>query len=336
MYNKKHMKTIQLQNKLIFRSFARQKAWNFFFPSEKRKGYLSFLFLIVCFISCTQKTETDKIITVTIEPQRYFAEAIAGDKYTVKSMVSAGLNPENYDPTPQQMVNLGKSEAYFRIGPIGFEQAWMERIKQNNPDLKIIDLSEGFNFIAEPEMENSHAKVSESNDAGEHSTHSHGGIDPHLWSSIAGAKQIAYNTLQAFIALDPENEAYYTENYKTLLQDIGKTEEILHQNLDSLTNRTFIIYHPALTYLAREFNLTQLCIELDGKEPSPAQLKDLIETARNNNVQVVFVQQEFDKKNAELIAKETGCNLFSINPLSYDWNGEMINIAKALAHGKVD
>ncbi|WP_106831738.1 metal ABC transporter solute-binding protein, Zn/Mn family [Parabacteroides pacaensis] len=283
--------------------------------------------LITTLISCSRKISSDKIVTVTIEPQRYFAEAIAGDKYTVKSMVTAGLNPENYDPTPRQMVDLGKSEAYFQIGPLGFEQAWMDRIKQNNPDLKVFDLSEGFDFVTD--VEEDHSK--------EHThTHSHGGVDPHIWSSVSGAKQVAFNTLQAFIALDPENKEYYTQNYHALLKQIEQTEQILHQKLDTLQDRTFIIYHPALTYLAREFNLNQLSIELDGKEPSPAQLKELIETARNNQVQVVFVQQEFDKKNAELIVKETGSDLIPINPLSYDWNGEMILIANALAHGKTD
>lgn len=279
--------------------------------------------------ACASKTTPEKTVTVTIEPQRYFAEAIAGDKYTVKSIVGAGFNPEEYDPTPRQMVDLGKSEAYLRIGPIGFEQVWMNRIRENNPGLRIFDLSEGFDFTGD-----SHIEGEEESGSGH--AHAHGGTDPHLWSSITGARQIASNTLQAFIALDPENKAYYTENYQSLLQDINKTEQELHSKLDTLQNRTFIIYHPALTYLAREFGLTQLPIELDGKEPSPAQLKRLIETARANGVEVVFVQQEFDKKNAELIADETGCTLVSINPLSYDWHGEMVRISNALAHGQAD
>ncbi|MCC8171485.1 MAG: zinc ABC transporter substrate-binding protein [Parabacteroides sp.] len=279
--------------------------------------------------ACSSTTAPEKTVTVTIEPQRYFAEAIAGDKYTVKSMVGAGFNPEEYDPTPRQMVDLGKSEAYFRIGPIGFEQVWMNRIRENNPGLRIFDLSEGFDFTGD-------SHEGEEEEPGHGHTHAHGGTDPHLWSSITGAKQIAYNTLEAFIALDPENKAYYTDNYQSLLQEINETEKVLHSELDTLQNRTFIIYHPALTYLAREFGLKQLPIELDGKEPSPAQLKKLIETARDNGVEVVFVQQEFDKKNAELIANETGCTLVSINPLSYDWHGEMVRISNALAHGQVD
>lgn len=297
------------------------------------------LFLFSLLLSaCGTKQPTEKIITVTIEPQRYFAEKIAGDKYTINSMVAAGLSPENYDPTPQQMVNLGKSQAYFRIGYIGFEQAWMNNIIQNNPNLRMFDLSEGFELL-KSEDEHQHAE-GESHDDCEKQTdskgHQHGGIDPHIWSSVSGAKAVARNTLHAFIALDPENIAFYTANYEALLKEIEQTEASMHQAIDTLQNRTFIIYHPALTYLAKEFGLTQLCIEMDGKEPSPAMLKELIETARSGNTKVVFIQQEFDQKNAELIAKETGCELIRINPLSYDWNQEMITIANALSNGKAN
>lgn len=300
------------------------------------------LFFSLALFSCSSKTDTEQIVTVTIEPLRYFAEAIAGDKYTVKSLVGAGLNPENYDPTPRQMVDLGKSRAYFEVGSLGFEQAWMDRIRGNNPQLQVFTMSEGFDLLEEPAGATHAAGEEEAEEHGGDAAeapvhnHAHGGTDPHIWSSFTGARQIARNTLQAFIALDPENEAYYRANYQALLDEIGQTEREVRRDLDSLQTRTFIIYHPALTYLAREFDLTQLSIEFDGKEPTPAQLKELIDTARKNEVKVVFVQMEFDRKNAELIAGETGCELISINPLSYDWNGEMIRIARALAYGKVD
>ena len=253
-------------------------------------------------------------------------------------MVPAGQSPETYDPTPQQMIQVGKSIAYLRIGPIGFEQAWMDKIRENNPKLEIFDTSEGMKLLTDTE-EDSHVHDHAGHDHDAHAGgaahhHHHGGVDPHIWSSVTGAKVVAWNTLNAFIALDPDNTEYFWKNYNELVDQIDKTETEINQLLDPLTDRTFIIYHPALTYFANEFNLTQLCIEMDGKEPSPAQLKMLVENARENNARVVFIQQEFDQKNAELIAKETGCKLTVINPLAYDWSKEMIHIAKALADGQ--
>ena len=190
-------------------------------------------------------------------------------------------------------------------------------------------------FMKDTEEEHQHEGHEHEAGDGHHHHHA-GGVDPHIWSSVEGAKVIAWNTLNAFIELDKENTEYYWKNYNDLLAEIEKTEAEIRQLLDPLTDRTFIIYHPALTYFAAEFDLTQLCIEMDGKEPSPAQLKQLVMTAKEHHTKVVFIQQEFDRKNAELIAKETGCRLVVINPLDYHWNTEMIHIAKALADGQTD
>ncbi|MDR0748606.1 MAG: zinc ABC transporter substrate-binding protein [Tannerellaceae bacterium] len=285
------------------------------------------LIVLLSLSACNGKQGDEKIISVTIEPQRYFAERIGGGRFTVHTVVPAGQSPETYDPTPRQMIRVSKSLAYLRIGYIGFEQAWMQSIQENNPEMKVFDLSEGIELILETDEED---------EPGDHHHHGHhpGGIDPHIWNSVHGAKTIALNTLNAFLALDGEHTDDYLHNYARLMEEIDKTGAELSACISPLSNRTFIIYHPALTYFAREFNLTQLCIEMEGKEPSPAQLKKLVETSRLHQTKVVFIQQEFDRKNAELIAKETGCRLVAINPLSYNWSKEMIHIAKSLAAGE--
>ncbi|MDL2265903.1 zinc ABC transporter substrate-binding protein [Parabacteroides sp. OttesenSCG-928-G21] len=286
----------------------------------KYSGVILFFLLL---ISCAGKTTDEKIISVTIEPQRFFVEKIAGDKFTVKTVVPNGQSPETYDPTPRQMQDIGRGVAYFQIGHIGFEQAWMQNIKDNNPKVQFFDLSAGMDLL-----ENNEAHDHDHADHGHH----HGAVDPHIWSSIDGARAIAQNILLALLTLDAENAEYYWDNFYLLMEEIDTTEMQIIQYLQPLLSRAFIIYHPALTYFAHDFNLTQLCIELDGKEPSPAQLKELIDVAVNYNVEVVFVQQEFDRKNAELIAKETNCRLVTINPLAYEWADEMIHIAKSLAN----
>lgn len=283
-----------------------------------------FVFLLFVTACNNSKSPKENLISVTIEPQRYFAEQIAGNKFTINCVVPYGQNPEAYDPTPQQMVQISKSKAYLQIGNIGFEQAWMENFKQNNKDVRFFDLTEGFNLIANPEED---GKCN--HEEGHH--HRHGETDPHIWSSVTGARTIAWNTLNALIELDKDNSSYYWENYNKMVEEIDQTAKTLSGLLKPVLSRAFIIYHPALTYFAEEFCLTQLCIEMDGKEPSPTQLKELVDTAKDYNVQVVFIQQEFDKKNAEMIAKETHCKLITINPLAYDWSKEMIHIAKSLA-----
>ena len=283
----------------------------------KKLIYILTLFILSACGNTTQKSEKP-ILTVTLEPLRYFTEAIAGDNYEVVSMVPKGSSPESYDPTPQQLVNLSKSQAYFRIGYIGFEQAWMKKLEANCPNMKVYDTSKGIDLIR---------------DKGHwHGDHFHeGGVEPHVWNSTQNALIIADNIYQALCELDSTHKEDYQKRLDVLKQTIRQTDanvRTLLENVDS----TFLIYHPALSYFARDYGLKQVSIEEGGKEPSPAQLKALIETCRNENVHTIFVQQEFDQRNAQLIANELGVNIVSINPLSYDWVKEMIRIAEALKH----
>lgn len=283
----------------------------------KKLIYILTLFILSGCGNTTQKSEKP-ILTVTLEPLRYFTEAIAGNNYEVVSMVPKGSSPESYDPTPQQLVNLSKSQAYLRIGYIGFEQAWMKKLEANCPNMKVFDTSKGIDLIR---------------DKGHwHGDHFHeGGVEPHVWNSTQNALIIADNIYQALCELDSTHQEDYQKRLDVLKQTIRQTDanvRTLVENADS----TFLIYHPALSYFARDYGLKQVSIEEGGKEPSPAQLKALIETCRNENVHTIFVQQEFDQRNAQLIANELGVNIVSINPLSYDWVKEMIRIAEALKH----
>ena len=283
------------------------------------KRLIPILTLFICFACGNTAQKSEKaIITVTIEPLRYFTEAIAGENYQVVSMVPKGSSPESYDPTPQQLVNLSKSQAYFRIGHIGFEQAWMKKLEANCPNMKIYDTSKGIDLIR---------------DKGHwHGNHFHeGGVEPHIWNSTQNALIIADNIYQALCELDSTHQADYKYRLDSLKQSIRQTDAETRRLLEN-ADSTFLIYHPALSYFARDYGLKQISIEEGGKEPSPAQLKKLIETCRNENVHTIFVQQEFDQRNAQLIAHELGINIVSINPLSYDWTEEMLRTAKGLKH----
>ena len=283
------------------------------------KRLIPILTLFICFACGNTAQKSEKaIITVTIEPLRYFTEAIAGENYQVVSMVPKGSSPESYDPTPQQLVNLSKSQAYFRIGHIGFEQAWMKKLEANCPDMKVYDTSKGVDLIR---------------DKGHwHGDHFHkGGVEPHIWNSTQNALIIADNIYQALCELDSTHQADYKNRLDSLKQSIQQTDAETRKLLEN-ADSTFLIYHPALSYFARDYGLKQISIEEGGKEPSPAQLKKLIETCRNKNVHTIFIQQEFDQRNAQLIAHELGIDIVSINPLSYDWTEEMLQTAKALKH----
>ena len=283
------------------------------------KKQLILLFCLVLFASCSnQQKNTQPTLTVTIEPLRYFTETIVGDKFKVVSMVPDGTSPETYDPTPQQLVALSKSTAYLQIGHIGFEQSWIEKLKENTPKLPFYDMSVGIDLIHE---QKGHV----------HGDHVHTGVEPHTWNSTINARIIAENIYKAVSQLDQLNTDFYKHRLDSLSNIIDETN-VEVQELLTQADKTFLIYHPALTYFARDYGLKQISIEEAGKEPSPSHLQQLIKTCKQNGTRIIFVQKEFDMHNAQMIAKEIGVEVVPINPLNYHWKEEMVQIANALRH----
>jgi zinc transport system substrate-binding protein len=261
------------------------------------------------------------VVTVTIEPLRYLTEAIAGNRYHVVSMVPKGSNPEPYDPTPQQLMGLSKSKAYLRIGYIGFEVNWMDKLTDNAPHVPVFDMSQGINLI----YESAHAQ----GNANKHPEE----VEPHIWNSAHNAQIIAKNILHAFLVLDKQHETEYVHRYDSLSRCLARTDSLIRARLSAPdADRSFLIYHPALSYFARDYGLHQIPIEENGKEPSPVYLRDLIKSCRSEKIRIIFIQPEFDRRNAEIIARQTGTTVVSIQPLAYDWQAEMRFITHQLIH----
>lgn len=279
------------------------------------------LLAAACNPSAKNHGEEKKILTVTIEPQRYFLNQIVGDAYTVNTLVPPGSNHETYEPAPSVMMELGKSAVYFKVGDLGFENAWTARLAKNNPDVVIVNCSEGIELKEGHHHHHDH----------DGHDHHHSDIDPHVWTSPSAAKILSKNMLDAVLASDTENQETFKANFEKLISKIEKTDSIIRENLKNAPTRGFIIYHPALGYFADEYGLHQHSIEFEGKNPSPAQMKKLVDDARNEKLNVIFIQKGFDEKNAEVIAREIGAKVYEINPLSYDWDKELIRISSILA-----
>ena len=286
------------------------------------------MFLLFSTVSCNSKQDKILSISVTIEPQRYFAEKIVGNKFKVNTIVPAGTSPETYDPTPSQMIALGKSILYFKVGYLGFENAWSKTLEKNNVDVPLINTSDNINLI-----ENS-GHTFEIGEHNHHNGHSHKGVDPHIWSSPKSAIIMARNMLEALVVADVENQKFYRDNFLELEKEILATDKKITGLLENATIKSFIIYHPALGYFARDYNLIQYSIEFEGKSPSPQQLKGMIDFAQMQGIKTIFVQKGFDIKNAESLAKEVGASIYSIDPLSYNWSEELIKIAEILSENE--
>lgn len=266
----------------------------------------AFGFLLINLAACGNRRNAEEErpkVMVSIEPLRCLTEQIAGDYFQVETMVPKGGSPETYEPSPRQMMHLQESKVYLAVGDLGFEKTWLDKFKENAPDVSFVNTS------------------------GRQAANA----DPHVWTSYRRLIKMAGVICEALCDADPEYQEYFKANLKKTVSSLEAADQEVQRELQSVRQRAFLIYHPTLTYFAEDYGLMQIAIENEGKEPSPQRLAELIEQCRKENVGVIFIQEEFDRKNAELIARETRTQLVSINPLAYDYDKELRQIAKILS-----
>jgi len=300
---------------------------------------LTLLLITVILAAGSSCAKTDKpvekpAVFVSILPQRYIVSRIAGDSFRVEVMVRPGHSPENYEPLPLQMASLSGAAAYFTIG-VPFEKIWLDKIKESNPAMRIIDTTEGvtlrkFDDFEEHHDEGGEASLGHEADDG----HDHSGADPHTWLSPTVMKIQSGNICRALIAIDPGNRRLYEKNLAFLIADLDGCSEQINNSLKNLKEREFMVFHPAFGYFADEFGLRQIPVEVEGKEPGPETLKKMIDRARELNVKVIFVQKQFSTRSAEAVAEGIGGSVVQIDPLEEDYIGNLHTIARQIAQGR--
>ena len=164
--------------------------------------------------------------------------------------------------------------------------------------------------------------------------HQHG-KDPHTWTSPSNVKIMAKNIYDTLVEFDPENKNYFERNYSKFIEEINHTDEQIKDILSSLPKDSkFMVFHPSWGYFAKEYNLVQLPIEVEGKEPKPKILQKIIDEAKEQNVKAIFTQTEFSDKSAKAIANELKIKVIKETPLAKNWSENLIKMANAIANNK--
>lgn len=249
-------------------------------------------------IGCSPTTKgADTQIIVSIEPLQYIVENIVGSDFTIETLVPANSSPETYEPTPRQRIAIDKAEIVFTTGLIPFEQKIVEKVAR--PE-QLITLSNGIRLIE--------------GDCG-HCKHNHNhGIDPHIWTSPEELRIIARNAHNAIMRNYPDSTKY-NEAYQKLDMELSQLSDWCRDKIESSTTQAFVIYHPALTYFARNYNIEQIAIENQGKEPSAKHMAEIIELSRKKDIKYLLYQVEFPRSMVEVIAQDMNIEPIEINPL---------------------
>ena len=285
----------------------------------------------------------EKQIVVTIPPLQGLVKEIVGEDYEVACLLPAGASPETYSPTARQVSMLADAQFVFTVGTLSFEQELVWRL-ENQRD-KVVATAEGIELLAgcghshnvaeeahEHECEHgeeaNHEAVAEH---GEHAhSHHHHSVDPHAWLAPRELQVIVDNIAREIIAQNPDSTKYRA-NYEQLKAKLEQRTEAYREVLVSAP-RAFLIYHPALGYLAKEYGLEQISLENEGKTPTPVALAGVVDRVEKEGLKTMFYQQEYPISVVKPIAEILGVNLVEINPLSSDIISELDNIVKALTN----
>lgn len=284
--------------------------------------HLIFIFL-GSFTSLTAETTKEvPYILVSVAPYKFFVEKIAGETVKVGLMVPAGSSAHTFEPTPKQMLSASHADIWFQIGE-GFEPRAGKALQSHHPEILFVDLRRGVDLIVDSGNEGGRCHCS--HHAKECSE------DPHFWLSARQAKIQAKTIADTLIARYPQHSAYYQEHLALLIKELDALDNEIKETLAPLKNRVVMVSHPAYAYFCRDYQLKQLSIEFEGKDPSPQQLTRVLTNARKAQIKTIFIQVQYNNKGARLIAKEMSAKLVTLDPYAENYFASMREIATHFA-----
>lgn len=275
------------------------------------KIVLVFTTLLILY-SCKNNTDTvsenkslqdQKIkISVSIPPLKWITQKIAGDDFIITSIVGSNVSPELFDPTVKTIEELEKSDLYFSFDLFNFEHKLEDAVSDQNKIYNVLD--------------NDVLLIEEEENSQDHGDHSHEGYDPHVWFSPDIIMSISENVKNTLSEKYPDKKEVFEKNYSDFVNEINNFKSEIDNDIKSKKDKTFVIYHPALTYFAKNYGLKQVSIEQNGKEPTAQYLKSIINEIKTNNIKLLLVQPQFPKSSTELISKEVpDVKIVEFNPL---------------------
>lgn len=261
----------------------------------------------------------ERLVAVTILPQKFVTEKIAGKQWKVIEIIPKGANVHTYEPKISLLKEVAKAEAYFSIEET-LDEIWLRKLLSLNSKLPVIRVDKGIEKLKMGDEHHQHGKIK-----GE--LHH----DPHIWLSIDNMIKVALNTKDAFIQLDPANKDLYNKRAEELISEMKALKEYALKKVITKSNKNFLVFHPAWGYFARDYKLNQIAVEVEGKEPSPKELGKIIKTAKKHGIKVIFVQPQISTKTVESLSRELGAEIIKIDPLKYEWIENMKEVSFKIA-----
>jgi zinc transport system substrate-binding protein len=266
-------------------------------------------------------------VVVSILPQQYLVERVAGDRVKVLTLVQPGDNEATYSPGPATLAALDQARLWFTLG-VHFELVWLERITRDRPALEVVSLAAGLPLR---EVEASWTAADAGHGAGHDNDHDHAGLpDPHTWTDPRLAARMAGRIAETLSRLDPDGAEQFHARAAALQAELLALHEEIAARLEPVRGAAFIVFHPSWGYFADAYGLRQLPIEIGGREPGPRGLAELIRRGQEADARVVFVQQQFSQRSARAVAEAIGAEVVEADPLALDYIDNLRTVSKRM------
>ncbi|WP_261529863.1 metal ABC transporter solute-binding protein, Zn/Mn family [Campylobacter lari] len=271
--------------------------------------------LFLCLISFLSIYAKD-LVSVSIAPQAYFVKQIAKDTLDINIVIPPNANEHTFEFKPSGILKLEKSDIYF-IANLEFEKIWILKLKDNLKNTKIISTQNGIDFI--PLQEHTHEG------------HHHHGDDPHTWLDPLLAKTHAKNITLALIEQYPQNKAFYEQNLENFLKEMDALNLQIQALFKNVKNKYFLVYHPSWGYFAKRYHLSQIPVEIEGKEPKPKDLAKLAKLIQKEQIKAIFVPKGANNNTIKAMASNYDLKIIELDHLPNDYKNELLKDAKNIA-----
>ncbi len=276
------------------------------------------IFIVLLFLIAlpTSSMAEPMDVFVSIQPQKWVLDQIAGNLVTSHVLIEQGQTPHNFEPKPKHLIQLAQTSMYLTLD-LPFEKILMAKLP---PEIPKIDTAKGIKKL--------HFQSHHKQNKNAHTEHEN--TDPHIWLSPVNLKIIAKNIATALSKQDTENSDIYLQNLHKLERRLDVLDTEIATALHPFAGLRFYVFHPSFGYFADRYNLVQEAVEIGGKSPSPKQISKLIAMAKKDKVKIIFAQPQFDKKSSEVIANAIDGQVIFLDPLAEDVVENLKNMSEEI------
>lgn len=290
--------------------------------------FLIVLTLMLPLASCSHSTShgPKPHVVVSLPVMQYFVDRLTQDSVEVTVMVPSGADHDTYSPKPNQMRRLASANAYLALGPLEFERTWHQRLTAAAPNMTWFQLTDSIDLIT-GHQHHDHSNFCNHDNPDAPTVDA----DPHFWLSPLQTKRLCVNMARCLSTIAPQFADSINVQLQALVQDLDSLHAKLTHVANSHPNLAFVIYHPALGYVQRDYGITQLVVGSEGVSVRPMHFAQMTNNARRAGVRVIFLQQGYSPERLETMANEIGAHIVPIQPEDYDYMTTMDHIISSLA-----